>query len=170
MHIKNVLLTLCTAVTLYAASPAFAQENSDTTALLKALPDATITLQQGLDASESRGNPISAKFELDDGKLQLSVYTAKGSKYWEVVVDYSTGKLIKVTAINGGDDLTQAKAQARTLAKAKSTLKAATDKAIRDNPGFRAISVMPSLVQKHAVAQLVLAKGADAKTIQEALD
>jgi hypothetical protein len=30
-------------------------------------------LQQGLAASEQQGKPISAKFEVDDGKLQLSV-------------------------------------------------------------------------------------------------
>jgi hypothetical protein len=49
-------------------------------ALLKALPQAKITLQQGI-AQVAKGTevPTEAKFEMEDGKLHLSVYTsAKG--------------------------------------------------------------------------------------------
>jgi hypothetical protein len=45
------------------------------------LDTAKINLQEGLAASEQQGKPISAKFEVDDGKLQLSVYTAKEGKF-----------------------------------------------------------------------------------------
>ena len=37
-----------------------------------------------MKASESEGKPISGKFELDEGKLQLSVYTEKARKFYEV--------------------------------------------------------------------------------------
>jgi hypothetical protein len=39
-----------------------------------------VSLDDGLRASETRGTPISAKFEIEDGKLQLSVYTKKDDK------------------------------------------------------------------------------------------
>jgi hypothetical protein len=54
--------------------PAFAigpdQEQAE---LANALSEAKVSLQQGLVASESEGQPISGKFEVEDGKLQLSV-------------------------------------------------------------------------------------------------
>ena len=42
-------------------------------ALINLLDTSKINLQQGLAASEAQGQPISAKFEVDEGKLQLSV-------------------------------------------------------------------------------------------------
>jgi hypothetical protein len=46
-------------------------------ALLKALPNSKLTLLDGIQqVSKAPETPISAKFELEDGKLSLSVYTA----------------------------------------------------------------------------------------------
>ena len=45
--------------------------------LANALSNVKVSLQQGLTAGEREGQPISGKFEIEDGKLQLSVYTAK---------------------------------------------------------------------------------------------
>ena len=66
-------------------------EDTDPAALAKALKDTTVTLQDGLKASEPEGKPISGKFEIDDGKLELSVYTMKNDDFAEVVVDPTTG-------------------------------------------------------------------------------
>ena len=66
---------------------------------------AKVSLQQGLIASEPEGQPISGKFEVDRGKFQLSVYTAKDGKFSEVLVDYSTGQIAKVEPITRGEDL-----------------------------------------------------------------
>src|SRR5262245_53609502 len=77
--------------------------------LAKALGAAKVSLQNGLTASAQTGTPISAKYEVEDGKLQLSVYTMKGPKFSEVIVDHSTGKVAKTEAITSGDDLTAAK-------------------------------------------------------------
>src|SRR5947208_14238001 len=55
-------------------------------ALAAALKDATVSLEAGLRASEAEGKPISGKFENEDGKLELSVYTAKGSPVFDVIV------------------------------------------------------------------------------------
>ena len=56
-----------------------ADENADKehAELAKALSGAKLSLGAGLTASASEGKPISAKFEVEDGKLQLSVYTEK---------------------------------------------------------------------------------------------
>jgi len=61
----------------------------------KAALSARVSLERGLAASASHGRPISAKFEMEEGKLQLSVYTATGGKFFEVVVDPNSGAVIK---------------------------------------------------------------------------
>ena len=61
----------------------FAADDDDKEALIKLLGTSKINLQQGLAASEAQGQPISVKFEVDEGKLQLSVYTAKDGKFSE---------------------------------------------------------------------------------------
>ena len=72
-----------------AIVPAWAEE-ADPAALAAAMKNATATLHGGLRASEAQGTPISAKFEIEDGKLQLSIYTVKGNDFMEVVADPST--------------------------------------------------------------------------------
>src|SRR3989442_15698654 len=63
--------------------------------LIHALKGVRVSLKQGLIASASKGKPISGKFEVEDGKLQLSVYTAKGGEFSEVLVDPKTGRVAK---------------------------------------------------------------------------
>ena len=89
--------------------------------LAKELRGVPVSLAQGMAASRSQGTPISAKFEVEDGKLQLSVYTDKGGQFSEVSVDHKTGKIAKTEPITGGDDLSHAKAQSEALAKAKAS-------------------------------------------------
>ena len=93
-------------------SLAWSEEDEATgAAVAKYLPSAQVTLQQGLAAAESQGQPISGKFEVDEGHFQLSVYTARGGKFSEVIVDHVTGKIAKSEAITGGDDLADTKKQ-----------------------------------------------------------
>jgi hypothetical protein len=126
------ILALC----LLAALPAGAAgaEEKANHELAVALQGVTVTLSQGLAASAAAGTPISAKFEIEDGKLQFSVYTQKGDGFSEIVVDHATGKIVKNEPINEGDDLKEAKAQGAAMAAAKGTLRAAVDKAVRANP------------------------------------
>ena len=138
--------------------------------LAQALKGAKVSLKQGLVASEPKGKPISAKFEVEDGKLQLSVYTEKGGAFSEVVVDPKTGRVAKVEAIEGGEDLPAAKTQADAMAKAKTPLGAAVDGAVKKNPGFRPVSVIPGLKDGHPVADVTLIKGDELKTVSERLD
>ena len=67
--------------------------------LADAVKHAKVSLDAGLKASEREGKPISGKFELDEGKLQLSVYTEKARKFYEVVVDHTSGKIAKTEEI-----------------------------------------------------------------------
>ena len=150
----------------WAQTPAD-QEHAE---LAKALKDAKIPLQQGLKASAKQGTPISAKYEVEHDKLQLSVYTMKGDTFSEVIVDHKTGKVAKAEPIAGGDDLTAAKGQSEAMAKAKRSLDAAASEAVKDNKGFRVVSVMPALKDGHPVADVTLVKGTEWKTVSEKLD
>jgi len=152
------------------ANGAEKSEDKEHADLAKALKGAKISLEKGLSASESQGKPISGKYEVEDGKLQLSVYTAKGDKFSEVIVDHNSGKVGKTEAITSGDDLKAAQSQSAAMAKAKLSLRAATENAIKANKGYRAVSVTPSLKDGHPVAEVTLVKGAEFKTASEKLD
>jgi len=109
--------------------------------LAKALGAARISLQTGLTASARAGTPISAKYEVEDGQLQLSVYTMKGPK-----------------------------AQSEVMAKAKRSLRAATDQATKENKGYRVVSVVPALKDGHPVAEVTMVRGREFKAVSEKLD
>src|SRR5258705_13987483 len=108
---------------LAALAASYVARSEDQQALIKVMGDAKVSLQQGLTSSQREGRPISAKFELEDGKLQLSVYTEKDGKFFEVIVDHNTGSVAKSEAITEGDDLTHAKSQSAAMAKGKAQLK-----------------------------------------------
>jgi hypothetical protein len=176
---KMLLMTAGATVLGLAALVGFADhnaifagddENEGREALIKTLGAAKIGLQQGLAASAQEGQPISAKFEVDDGKLQLSVYTSKDSKFSEVLVDYVNGKVTKAEPITEGDDLAAAKSQSAALATAKTSLKEAVDKAAAQSASARVVSAVPSLKDGHPVASIVLLDGEQFKTVQQPLD
>ena len=148
----------------------FGQNEKENAQLATAITSAKISLEMGMMTSEREGKPISAKFEMEDGKLQLSVYTMKGTQFSEVIVDHQTGRVIKTEAITGGEDLTSAKQQAQAMAKAKSSLRAAAEAAVKTNSGFRAVSVMPMLKGGQPMADVTLAKGREFKTVSEKLN
>jgi hypothetical protein len=170
---KKTALTLALLVAwMFTVPMGWAQKPNDAehAELAKALGDAKISLQRGLTASTKEGKPISAKYEVEHGKLQLSVYTMKGDKFSEVIVDHKTGKVAKAEPITGGDDLTAAKAQSETMTKAKRSLEAAAAEAVKENKGYRVVSVMPALKDGHPVADVTLVKGNEWKTASEKLD
>jgi peptidase YpeB-like protein len=136
----------------------------------KDLKDAKVPLQDALKAAETQGKPISAKYELEKGKLQLSVYAAKGDKYSELIVDHKTGKVVKAEPITGGDDLKAAQEQNAAMGKAKNSLRAAIGKALADNKGFRAVSATASLDGDHPVARITLIKGTESHQVTQKLD
>lgn len=162
---KVVLMTIV-SLTLAGLCPAWPAEQDDA-ALIKAINGAKVTLQEGLTASEREGRPISGKFEMEDGKLQLSIYTEKANKYFEVIVNHMTGSVAKTEPITEGDDLADAKAQSAVMAKAKTDLKSATSRAAI---GSRAVAVTPDLKDGHPVASVSFVKGGKLQTAIEPLD
>ncbi|TLZ23766.1 MAG: hypothetical protein E6K29_17985 [Gammaproteobacteria bacterium] len=131
-------------------------------ALAAALKDATVSLEAGLQASEAEGKP-------KDGKLQLSVYTAKGGQFFEVIVDHKTGKITKAEPITEANDLKDAKKQSNAMAKAKSTLADAVAKAVKANSGYRAVSAAAEIEGGAANADVGLVKGSSSKNVDEKL-
>jgi hypothetical protein len=91
-------------------------------ALAAALKDAKVSLGDGLTASEREGKPVSAKFEVDHGKLQLSVYTMKADGFAEVVIDPKTGAIAKAEKITDSEDLEAAATQKAAIEKATISL------------------------------------------------
>jgi hypothetical protein len=134
---------------------AHAAESSDV-ALAAAMKNVPTTLEQGLKASQKTGEPISAKFEIEDGKLQLSVYTSTGDGFTEVVVAPDNGSVMKAEKITDEGDLKAATAQKAAMEKAKMPLLAATEKAVGANAGARAVSIYPELKEGQPVAAVTL--------------
>src|SRR5438876_11028009 len=158
---------LAAAVSLCFVSLLHAQVDAK---LADAVKHAKVSLDAGLKASGREGKPISGKFELDEGKMQLSVYTEKANKFYEVVVDHTSGKIAKSEEITSGDDLTAAKAQSAAMAHAKRSLRQAVRDVQKANKGFRAVSVVPEEKDSHPVATVTLVKDHETRTATEKLD
>ena len=172
MRSRALRLTVFLAmIGLLGSGPAVrAEESGDPAALATALKDTSVTLQDGLKASEREGQPISAKFEIEKGKLQLSVYTMKGNDFFEVVADSKTGAVAKTEKITEGDDLKDAAAQKTAMAKATVSLLAAAEAAEKANAGSRAVSIVPQLQGGHVVAEVTLLQGTAFKKMTQKLD
>src|SRR5437016_10171812 len=109
---KASLVPVLAAAAVCWGSTLAAQDKDDQegnqAAVAKAVLSARVSLDQGLAASASHGQPISAKFEMEDGKLQLSVYTVKAGKFFEVSVDHNTAKLTTARRHAAGTDYAEA--------------------------------------------------------------
>ena len=166
---KGWFVPVLAAAAMCWGSTLAAQDNDkpegNQTTLAKAVMGARVPLERGLAASASHGQAISAKFEMEEGKFQLSVYTLKDGKYLEVIVDHNSGKVVKAEPITEAEDYTAAQSQSAAMAKAKGSLRAAVEQALRGNAGFRAVSVTPSLKDGRAAADVTLAKGDELKTV-----
>jgi hypothetical protein len=163
-------ISIVAAVGFWSTVTVPARAEDDPAALAAAMKDATATLQGGLKASEREGTPISAKFEIEDGKLQLSVYTMKGNDFMEVVADPKTGTIAKAEKITDSDDLKAASSQKAAMAKAKVPLLAATETAVKANTGSQAVRIFPELKNGQATAEVTLLQGTTFKKVTEKLD
>jgi hypothetical protein len=163
--IPTALLAALT-VALWAIPVGAAMSDKEKAEIAPIVSGAKVTLEQGLATSKKNGKPVSAKFEIENGRPQLSIYTVKdGSKYFEVIVDHSSGEIAKAEPITGGDDLAAAKKQADGLFRATRELREAVKEAKRDNPGYQAVSVWSELKDGHSIATVTLVKDNDWKTV-----
>ena len=170
MRISLAIGIVAASILATASLPAWAEDDDNPAALAKALSGASVSLDQGLKASEREGKPISGKYEIENGVLQLSVYTMKGNQFSEITVDYKTGSIKKAEVITDSDDLKGAKEQSEAMAKARLTLETVVAGAVKANGGYRAVSVMPMLDGGQPVAAVTLMKGAEIKKLTEKLD
>ena len=109
-------------ISVLALMPRAQAEEADKAALAAALAKVPTTLEKGLQASENTGKPVSAKFEIEDGKLQLSIYTATAAGFVEVIVAPDSGSVASSEKITDADDLKEAASQKAVMAKAKVSL------------------------------------------------
>jgi len=165
------VLGLAALIGLADHNSIFADDDDDEgrEGLIKLLDTSKVNLQQGVAASEQQGKPISAKFEVDDGKLQLSVYAAKEDKFFEVLINYMTGQVLRIEPVTEGDDLAAASSQSAAMAAAKTTLKEAVDKAVLQSANARVASAMPSLKDGRPVVSIAFLEGEQFKTVETAL-
>jgi hypothetical protein len=145
-------------------------EEPDPVILGIALSDTSMTLQKGLAASEPHGKPISAKFEVADKDVELSVYTATATGFVETTVNAKTGAVVSAEPITDADDLTHASAQKAAMEKATVSLQAAAEKAVSKNPNSQAVSVIPELREGQAVATVKLLRQKGFTTVTERLN
>jgi len=152
----------------FLASPISAfgdPENTDErTELARALQNASVRLDEGVSASARHGTPISAKYEIHDGRLELSVYTMAGDEFWEVIVDHTTGMVRGVGPIHRGKELNAARSQKEAITTAPFSLEAAIALVVRAGAGYRAVSAVPSLKDGRLVVTIVLVDGNDWRT------
>ena len=169
--LRSILAATVVGLWTAALHPACAaQTEKERAELATALKAAKATLEDGLKISEREGKPISAKFEIEDGKPQLSIYTLKDNDFTEVIADPQTGAIAKAEKITDKEDREAAAQQKDAMAKAKVTLLSATEKAVQANAGFRAVSIFPTMEGGHPTASVTLLQNATYKTVAEKLD
>ena len=161
--VPTALLWILT-VALWAIPVVAAMSDKEKAELAPVVASSKVTLEQGMLTSLKNGKPVSAKFEIENGKPQLSVYTVKdGSKYFEVIVDQTSGEIAKAEPITGGDDLAEAKKQNDGMFRATRELREAVREAKHDNPGYNAVSVWSDMKDNHSLATVTLVKDSDWK-------
>jgi hypothetical protein len=167
----NMLVSIVAASALLGGGLSVqAEEEMNPAAMAKALQQASLPLEKATKLNEREGKPISAKYEIEHGALQLSIYTMKGDRFSEVIINHTTGAVAKDEWITEADDMKAAKDQAAAMAKAKVPLDVATENVVKANAGYRAVSVVPKLEANHPIAVVTLLKGEDVKKVNEKLD
>ncbi|MGY0574777.1 hypothetical protein ACTGJ9_030000 [Bradyrhizobium sp. RDM12] len=178
---RKMLLTSVSGLLVVLTTPLAGQRlalaigpDQEQAELANALSGAKVSLQQGFTASEREGQPISGKFEVEEGKLQLSVYTAKEGKFFEVIVDHMTGNIAKVEPITEGEDLIHAKSQKAAMDRAKFKLADAATKAKgqakHEATEVLVVSAVAELKDDRPEAKIVLLQGKRFSTASERLD
>jgi hypothetical protein len=168
---QSILLAAAIAFSSSTFMSARAEDGEKNPATLAAaLKDTKVNLGDGLKASEREGKPVSAKFEIDDGKLQLSVYTMQADGFAEVVIDPKTGAIVKAEKVTDAEDLEAAATQKAAMEKATISLLAATQKVVTTNAGYQAVSITPEMREEHPTAAITLLQGETVKKVVEKLD
>ena len=168
---RSLVISITAAgLLVFAVLSSWAEAEENLAELAKALPEANVSLDQGLRASEREGKAISAKYEIENGALQLSVYTMKDNQFREVIVNHKSGAIKKAEPLTDAGDMKDAQEQSAAMAKAKLPPEAVVGSAVKANSGYRAVSVIPTLDGAQPVVGITLMKGEDVKKVTQKLD
>src|SRR5262245_51558454 len=164
--------TIATLLVMLCVAGSSAATETTREALARGVRSAWLPLENGITLGASVGTPISAKYEIDDGGFQLSVYTLKadpfaGDAFWEVIVDHDAGRIARAEIITDGGNLAAARDQRAAMARAARTLAEATRRAVSANPGYRAVSAFPGLDDERPAAEVTLLGDAGWKVVSE---
>src|SRR5262245_43024458 len=107
---------------------------------------------------------------VEEGQLQLSVYTMKGDTFSEAIVDHTTGQVVKVETITDREDLAAATTQRAAMTRAKKSLQTVVDAAVKTHAGSRVVSVFPVLKGEQAVAEITLVKDGTFVMVSDSLE
>ena len=168
---KSSLIAAAAATTLIisALSSSWADEEY-WAAVMRELPEASVSLDQALKTSEQEGKPISAEYDVEDGGFQISVYVEKDGHFREVIVDPKSGTINATKTLTVPREVDEAQAQSAALSRAKLPLTAALATAVGSNSGYRAVSIIPMPGDDEAVAAITLMKGEAIKQVAQKLD
>src|SRR5207248_9021786 len=124
MMTRNLVIGLAAAVSLVAVSLSSRADEEFLATVIRELPQAAVSLQQAVKTSESEGNPISAEFDVEDGELQISVYTSQGEQFDEVTIDPKSGSIKSAKPLSDAKEINDAQAQSAALGKSTLPLSA----------------------------------------------
>ena len=106
--LRSALVVTATALSTAAISGDVDHSHA---ALAAALKNVKGTLESGLKAAERVGGPISAKFSLEDGTLQLSLWIAKDDEFSEIILYPAIRMITEVVTVSDADQISVATAQ-----------------------------------------------------------
>jgi hypothetical protein len=171
MITTKIVTALAAAAILVIGEFSASAEDEANSNFAKAVSEATVSLDDGLKTSQREGKAISGKYEIQDGSLQLSISVVKGNGFKEIIIDANAGSIKSVEPITEPDDIDEAKEQQDRLAHARVSLDQAVAAAVRDNNGYRAVEVIPTVDRSgKPFASVTLMQGGEMKEVVEPLE
>jgi len=168
--VKPRAIGIAAAGVLLCTSLAARAEENYLAAVMRELPQATVSLDEAIKVSKREGKPISAEYDVEDGDLQISVYAKNGDQFSEVIVDPKSGSIIKTKPLTDPKEIREAEAESAAITKAKLPLEAALGAAVSANNGYRAVGIIPIINDDEPVATVTMIGADGIKTVAEKLD
>ena len=165
----RVLQSALLFVAVGIPSTVMAEDVQRDMALAAALKHVKSTLEDGLKAAERIGKPISAKFALEDGTLQLSLWVATEDGFAEFILYPVLRTVTEIYDFRDPDKLKIATEQKLAMDRATMSLLSAAQNAVKANHGLRAASAYPVLQEGDPIAVVTLLDANAVKIVTEKL-
>jgi hypothetical protein len=143
----------------------------DATKLVGTFGYGNMPLDQALKASEREGQPLSGKYEMDSGMLQLSVTAKNAEGFLTIIFDHKSGSIVRKVPMVDRAEISEAEAQNHAMSDAKIPLVKAIENAVGTNNGYQAVRVVPIMAAGIVpFAMVTLIRGTDIKDVFENLE